>query len=74
MSNIILDDNTLKVLSGFVDKDYLQNAIELLSDVSDYILSYSQDSTGPQNKKMIDWSIALNDLKHNLQDIKKTQK
>lgn len=73
MKAMILDDAALNALKSFCDKDSLQNYIELVTEVADYICDESQDVSSENKKKMMDWTISLHDLKHELQDIRRTQ-
>lgn len=61
-------------LTEFCDKDNLQNYIDLLGDVADYITDEGDDSGGEMKKKLKDWVISLHDMKQELKALRRAQR
>ncbi len=73
MKCLILDQAMVDRLTEFCDKDNLQNYIDLLGDVADYITDEGDDSGGEMKKKLKDWVISLHDMKQELKALRRAQ-
>lgn len=74
MKCLILDQAMVDRLTEFCDKDNLQNYIDLLGDVADYITDEGDDSGGEMKKKLKDWVISLHDMKQELKALRRAQR
>lgn len=76
MSSIRIDSALaarLAVLQEFCDADALQNRIELVADVSDYLIAQFGEAGTEEKDRLYDWIVSLADLKGDLKAMRRAR-
>lgn len=75
MNTLLLDSDTVNVLTDFCDVDTLTNRIELVEEVKDHLLEELGDTEDEKTKKWItDTMLSLHEMNTELKRIRKVQR